>query len=58
MSIMTAFTNRHGRIVAAIFGVIAMSAAVICGADEGTDAPQVKVSYADLNLSSPQGANA
>jgi UrcA family protein len=55
---MTAFTNRHGRIVAAIFGVIAMSAAVICGADEGTDAPQVKVSYADLNLSSPQGANA
>jgi UrcA family protein len=55
---MTPFTNRHGRIAAAIFGVLAVSAAVICGADDRSDVPTVKVSYADLNLSSPQGANA
>jgi UrcA family protein len=55
---MTRSIYRRSRIAAAICGVLAASAAAICGADDRADAPQVVVKYADLNLSSPQGANA
>jgi UrcA family protein len=50
--------NTPGRIAAAIFGVLAASAAVIGSAADRADVPQVVVHYADLNLASPRGANA
>jgi UrcA family protein len=55
---MTPISHRPGRIAAAICGVLAVSAAAMCSADDRTDVPQEVVKYADLNLSSPQGANA
>jgi len=45
-------------ITAAIFGALALSSAAVSYAADSKGVPQVVVPYADLNLSSPQGAGA
>jgi len=51
----TSFTFRR-LIAATAVGAFAAGFTVIAHADQSTDAPQVVVKYADLSVSSPQGA--
>jgi len=56
MNTITTPTHLRRMIATAIFSVLASSLAAVCTAADGTDAPQTLVKYADLNVSSPQGA--
>jgi len=58
MNTVTTSIKLRGLIASAIIGVVALGFAAECIAVETGDAPQVVVHYADLNLSSPQGAAA
>jgi UrcA family protein len=58
MNTVTTSIKLRGLIASAIIGVVASGFAAECIAVETGDAPQVVVHYADLNLSSPQGAAA
>ncbi len=42
--------------VTVAFSALVLSFAAVCSAADSTDEPQATVKYADLNLSSPQGA--
>jgi UrcA family protein len=53
----TSFTFRR-LIAATAVGAFAASFTLIAHADQSTDVPQVIVKYADLSVSSPQGAAA
>jgi UrcA family protein len=56
MNPVTTSIKLRGLIASAIIGVVASGFAAECIAVETGDAPQVVVHYADLNVSSPQGA--
>jgi UrcA family protein len=55
MSTMTS-SSRVRTFATAIFGVLASSLAAVCMAADSIDTPTVTVKFADLNVSSPQGA--
>jgi UrcA family protein len=57
-TIMNTITSTSFRAVVAgtILSALAISFATVSGADERTTVPQVRVSYADLDVSSAQGA--
>jgi len=48
--------NFHRMIVTAVVSGLALSFAAICPAADSSDVPQRTVKFADLNISSPQGA--
>ena len=58
MNNMTSSTKFSRQTATALFGALALSVATICPACEGTGALQVKVTYADLDVSKPAGAAA
>ena len=49
---------RRTLLVGAILGALALSLATVSSADDGTSPPQVIVKFADLAVSTPQGAAA
>ena len=52
----THFAHPRARIATAILGVLISGFAAVCGAADSADAPQAIVKYADLDLSTSQGA--
>jgi UrcA family protein len=50
------FTHPRALIASAIIGVLISGFAAVCAAADSTDAPQAIVKYADLDLSTSQGA--
>jgi UrcA family protein len=56
MTTSTHFTHPRALIATAIIGVLTSGFAAICGAADSTGAPQAIVKYADLDLSTSQGA--
>ena len=52
----THFTYPRVRIATTVLGVLISSFAAVCGAADSIDAPRAIVRYADLDISSPQGA--
>jgi UrcA family protein len=58
MNTTTPPTNLRGVIATAIFSAVAFCGTAICTAADSPDALRVTVRYADLNLSTPQGASA
>jgi UrcA family protein len=58
MNTMTTSLNFRGVLAAAILGALACGLSTVCTAAEPTDAPQTTVKFADLKVSSPDGAAA
>jgi UrcA family protein len=56
MTTSTHFTHPRALIATAIIGVLVSGFAAVCSAADSTDAPQAIVKYADLDLSTSQGA--
>jgi UrcA family protein len=56
MSTMTSSSRVRNFVATAIFGVLASSLAAVCMAADSIDTPTVTVKFADLNVSSSQGA--
>jgi UrcA family protein len=56
MNTMTTSASLRALIAGAIFSAFASSFATVSAAADSTDARSTVVSYADLNISSPQGA--
>jgi UrcA family protein len=56
MTTSTHFTHPRTLIVTAIIGVLASGFAAVCSAADSTGAPQAIVKYADLDISTSQGA--
>jgi UrcA family protein len=54
---MTTSLRFRGALATAILGALTCSLATVCTGAE-TDSPQITVKFADLNVSSPQGAAA
>jgi UrcA family protein len=46
----------RGRAVTAIFGILTLSFGIASFADDGNDVRKVTVKFADLNVSTPEGA--
>jgi UrcA family protein len=58
MNTMTPSARIRNLVAMAIFSALGWSFAAVCTAADSTEAPSVIVKYADLNVSTPQGAAA
>jgi UrcA family protein len=58
MNTMTTVNRIRTMIITAIFGAVTTSGAILPAAADSFDAPRATVKYADLSISTPQGAAA
>jgi UrcA family protein len=58
MNILTTSPGFRGVLAAAVLGALACGLSTVCTAAEPMDAPQTTVKYADLTISTPDGAAA
>ena len=56
MTTITTSSNFRRVIAVAMIGALASSLAAVCTAADGSEAPQATVKFADLNVTSTQGA--
>jgi UrcA family protein len=58
MNIITTSLSFRGALAAAILGTLTCGLSTVCTAAEPTEPPQITVKFADLKVSSPDGAGA